>query len=62
MLEEGNIFYVCSGAMKEPMSKKLLKNFKKKEGKWSTFEEFVKWNYGVWVVTIKEEDLSVRYS
>jgi len=54
VIEEDNMFYVCSSTMKETLTKKLLKKFQKKERKWTTFDEFVHWNYGVWAVRITE--------
>jgi len=52
VLEENNLYYVASEHMKEPLTKKLLSQFKNKEGKWKTFAEFKYWNYGVWTIHI----------
>ena len=56
-LEKDNLYYVASSQMKEPLSKKLLSQFLNKEGKWRTFKEFKKWNYGIWIIHIDAHNL-----
>ena len=52
------IFVLCSFRTHEgAFTKKLLSQFKKKEGKWKKFAEFKYWNYGVWTIHIDLENL-----
>lgn len=50
-------YFTASSKMKKPIDKKSLQKYLKIQGKWSSFDEFKKYNYGVWKVTINANNL-----
>lgn len=52
VLCRGNTFYTTSTAMKAPITTDILTEYMRQKGKWESFDNFVKWNYGVWAINI----------
>ena len=50
----GTHYYVGAGDTR--ISNKSLKVYKKKNGRWTTFDEFKKLNYGTWMIQIMEDE------
>ena len=61
-LPDGSIeYFTASSTMKTPLTTKLLRKFNAVRGKWSSFEEYRKYNYGVWVVATNPRRCSCPY-
>lgn len=58
MNEDCQLLYVSSTSTNQPISTKLLSAYKETEGKWKTFEEFKKYNYSIWIITIVYNNLN----
>jgi len=57
---EGRTVYVAAGNLKN-ITAKSLREFKRKEGKWATFDEFRKFNCTTWEICIDESTCSCPY-
>lgn len=63
VLQENNgsdciTFYTCSKTNNQPLTIEQLATFKQKNGKWETFDDFKKWNYGIWTIIIDQKELN----
>ena len=54
------VHYVAAGNLQDIIVKSL-REFKKKEGNWATFDEFRKFNYTTWAICIDESTCSCPY-
>lgn len=55
--ENDSQFYTASSSMECSISEELLCTYLAKEGKWESFEEFTKYNYGIWTVKLNRNDI-----
>lgn len=46
-------FYTCSRKL-DPITPGLLDEYMKKEGRWKTFAQFERFNYGIWRIHLDE--------
>ena len=55
---DGTTQYFTSSATNPPVDTKILKEFHAAEGKWKSFDEYVQWSYGTWVITVDSAEES----
>lgn len=48
-------YFVTSSQTSTPITTKLLSQFQRREGKWSTFDEFKKWRNEIWEIQVFAE-------
>lgn len=51
-------FYTTSSTMKTAINTKIVQKYEKFHGKWTSFEDFRKQNYGVWIITVNPSTMT----
>ena len=55
--DASTLYYTSLSATKEPIFSKTLQEFISLRGKWESFDEFRKQNYGVWIINMNANAL-----